>query len=271
MERPIVSVIIPVYNAENTIEKAVDSICSQTLIDWELFIVNDGSTDRSGFICDSLAEDDSRITVIHQENQGPAAARNAALGKVKGKYLYFMDADDWASSEMLYEMVCLAENYFLDAWAGTPVDNSGRRLGAIGQIIKDPSNLKADIPEDKCAQMVIAGYYIQTYYSETEYYVQKQCAFSKVFADRSEFRDEAHILFDRNLLYTPWNKLYLTSYIRENNFTFPNVHWDDFPFNLDVIRHIERVTVTDRAYYHFIRSRGDSESEKYSLADVVII
>ena len=264
MEKPIVTVIMPVYNVEDYVCKAIESICAQTLTDWELIIVDDGSTDKSGSICDEQAASDERIMVIHQENQGAAAARNAAIDKASGKYLYFMDADDWAVSSMLYEMVSLAENYFLDAWAGKPINNVGRNISSIGKPFPSASEYKALVPEDKCAQLVIAGYYIETYYSELEYYIQKQSVPSIVYGSDMEFREHAHQLFDKNLLYTPWNKLYLASYVKNNNIRFPNVHWDDFPFNIDIIKHIERVTVTDNAYYHFIRKRSDSESEKYN-------
>ena len=264
MNRPIVTVIIPVYNVESYLEKAVDSVISQTLTNWEMYLVDDGSTDQSGEICDRLAYADSRIHVLHQENQGAYAARNAAIDLAEGKYLFFMDADDWAIPEMLYEMVCLAEHYYLDAWAGRPIDNKGRRLSSFGQIRMKPAEMTAEMPEDQCAQLTIAGFYIETYYTDTDYYIQKQCVSSRVYGDKYEFREHAHELFDCNLLYTPWNKLYLASYIREHDIRFPGVHWDDFPFNLEVIRNVERVTVTDKAYYHFIRKREDSESEKYN-------
>jgi len=265
MERPVVTVILPAYNVEKYIEKAVDSICSQTLTDWEMYLIDDGSTDGTGDLCDNMAFSDSRIHVIHQENQGAAAARNLGIEKANGKYMYFMDGDDWASSDMLYDMVCLAEHYYLDAWAGVPVNNKGRELSSLGRVVQEPSSFIADEPEEKCAQMVITGFYIETHSSDSDYYIQKQSVKPRVFSDKSEFRDTAHTLFDRNLLYTPWNKLYLTSYIKENNILFPQRHWDDFPFNVDVIRNIERVTVSDNAYYHFIRQRQDSESEKYNL------
>lgn len=264
MDRPIVSIIIPVYNVENYIAKAVESIGAQSLTNWELFLVDDGSIDKSGEICEQLALGDERIQVIHQENKGAALARNAAIDLAKGKYLFFMDADDWAAEDMLYDLVCLAENYEFDAWAGVPMDNSKRNLNAIGRVTYTPQEMIADVPEDRCAQLVVAAFYIETYYSDMDYYIQKQSVTPRVFASKGEFRDCAHEMFDRNLLYTPWNKLYLTSYIRENKIYFPDVHWDDFPFNLEVIRHIERVTVTDHAYYHFLRKRADSESEKYN-------
>ncbi|MCF0229065.1 MAG: glycosyltransferase [Parasporobacterium sp.] len=264
MDRPVVSVIIPVYNVKEYIRKAAESICAQTLTDWEMLLVDDGSIDGSSQVCDELASEDDRIRVIHQENRGAAEARNAAIEQASGKYLYFMDADDWTAEGMLYDMVCLAENYEFDAWAGVPVDNSGRNLENIGRYTYKPNEMKADVPDERCAQMVISAFYIETYYSDMDYYIQKQACIPKVFASKGEFRRMAHELFDKNLLYTPWNKLYLASYIKENNIRFPSVHWDDFPFNLEVIRHIERVSVTDKAYYHFLRKRTDSESEKYN-------
>ncbi len=264
MEKPIVTVIMPVYNVEDYVCKAIESICAQTLTDWELILVDDGSTDMSGTLCDEQAAADERITVLHQENKGAAAARNTAVEKASGKYLYFMDADDWAIPSMLYEMVSLAENYFLDAWAGKPVNNVGRDISSIGKPFPCAAEYKAIVPEDKCAQMVIAGYYIETYYTDMEYYIQKQSVPSVVYGSGTEFREHAHQLLDKNLLYTPWNKLYLASYIKDNDIRFPEVHWDDFPFNLEVIKKIERVTVTDNAYYHFMRKRSDSESEKYN-------
>jgi len=119
------------------------------------------------------------------------------------------------------------------------------------------------IAEENNSQLVIAGYYIDTYYSDTEKFTQKQSFESRVYKDRMDFRLEAHKLFDRNLLYTPWNKFFLSSYILENKLYFPQTFWDDFPFNLSVVRDVERVCVTDQKYYHFIRKRAESETAKY--------
>lgn len=264
MEKSIVTIVMPVYNMEDHVCKAIESICAQTLTDWELIIVDDGSTDRSGSICDEQAAADERITVIHQEHQGIAAARNAAIERSSGKYLYFIDADDWAVSSMLYEMVSLAENYFLDAWAGKPINNVGRDISSIGKPFPSASEYKALVPEDKCAQLVIAGYYTEKYYSDLEYNIQKQSAPSVVYGSNTEFREHAHQLLDRNLLYIPWNKLYLTSYIKDNNIRFTDAHREGFLFSLDVIKSVERVTVTDNAYYHFILRHFNSLSEGYT-------
>ena len=220
-----VSVIMPVYGVEDYVGKAIESIKNQTLTDWEFFCVDDGTKDRSGEICDEYAAKDPRIIVIHKENGGAPSARNVAIDKARGKYMYFMDSDDWAEPTMLEDMYNLAER-----------DN---------------------------AQLVVAGFYIDTYYSDTEKYSQQQFCESAVYKNSREFRQNAHKLFDKNLLYTPWNKLYLSSYILENKLYFPETFWDDFPFNLSVVRDVERVTVTSEKYYHFIRKRQESETAKY--------
>jgi len=92
--RPRFSVIMPVYNHADYVGEAVASVRRQTVEDWELLIVDDGSTDGSGRIVDRLAAEDGRITVMHQANAGPAAARNAALARARGDWLAFIDSDD---------------------------------------------------------------------------------------------------------------------------------------------------------------------------------
>ena len=92
---PRLSVILPAYNAEKYLEKAVRSVQSQTFSDWELILVNDGSRDGTPALCDRLAEGDSRVQVIHQENRGLSAARNAGMAAARGDYFAFLDADDY--------------------------------------------------------------------------------------------------------------------------------------------------------------------------------
>lgn len=105
---PELSVIVPVYNVEKYLPKCIDSILAQTFTDFELILIDDGSPDRCGEICDEYAAMDSRIIVIHQQNKGVSAARNAGLEIAKGKYIGFVDSDDWIEPEMYQILIATA-------------------------------------------------------------------------------------------------------------------------------------------------------------------
>lgn len=101
----LISVIVPVYNVEKYIHKCIDSILNQTYENLEIILVDDGSPDNSGRICDEYAEKDKRIMVIHKENQGVSSARNVGLDRMNGTYVIFIDSDDWVENnciEILY-------------------------------------------------------------------------------------------------------------------------------------------------------------------------
>lgn len=95
IKKPLVSIIVPVYKAEKYIRKCLDSIITQTFVDWEAILVDDGSPDRCGKICDEYAKQDDRIKTFHIENSGVSSARNLGLRKSIGKYICFVDADDY--------------------------------------------------------------------------------------------------------------------------------------------------------------------------------
>lgn len=97
----MISVIVPVYNVEPYLRQCIDSILAQTYADFELILVDDGSPDNCGVICDEYARRDSRIRVIHQENGGLSAARNAGIDIATGAYISFVDSDDWVHPEYL--------------------------------------------------------------------------------------------------------------------------------------------------------------------------
>ncbi len=98
-ELPLVSVIVPIYNVEAYLRQCLDSIVNQTYKQLEIILVNDGSTDSSGQICDEYASKDSRIKVITKPNGGLSSARNAGLKEAKGEFIYFVDSDDWIQSD----------------------------------------------------------------------------------------------------------------------------------------------------------------------------
>ena len=145
-----VSVIMPVYKVEEYVGKAIESIQAQTLKDWEFLIVDDGTPDKSGEICDAYAAEDERIHVIHKENGGAPSARNTAIEIAKGEYMYFMDSDDWAEPTMLEDMYKLAKR-----------DN---------------------------AQLVVAGFFIDTYYDKEHYVTDDYVVEDAVYPDKESFR-----------------------------------------------------------------------------------
>ncbi|WEG11498.1 glycosyltransferase family 2 protein [Pullulanibacillus sp. KACC 23026] len=111
---PKISIIVPAYNIETYIERCVDSILNQTFYDLELIIVNDGSKDKTGEICDEIAELDQRVKVVHKKNGGPASARNLGIEKAKGEFIGFVDGDDYIDLDMYDLLYKLAVQYEAD-------------------------------------------------------------------------------------------------------------------------------------------------------------
>lgn len=110
MESKLVSVIVPVYNVERYLEACIKSICTQSYSDIEIILVDDGSTDRSGEICDEWERRDSRIHTIHKENGGLSDARNVGIEQSNGSWLMFVDSDDTISLNSVEQMYCAAVN-----------------------------------------------------------------------------------------------------------------------------------------------------------------
>ncbi len=110
-----VSVIIPVYNVEEYLDRCVESVINQTYTELEIILVDDGSTDSSGKLCDRWAERDVRIKAVHKENEGLGMARNTGLENATGKYVFFIDSDDFVHLFLVERCVCLAEELNADA------------------------------------------------------------------------------------------------------------------------------------------------------------
>ena len=155
LKTPKISIIVPVYNGEKYLEKSVDCILSQTLSDLELILVDDGSQDQSGAICDRYAREDRRVRVIHQENQGVSVARNMGIAQACGTYIGFVDADDWIAGDMLEQMLGQAQKtdsdvVMCDAW--TVFEDGRQEPDTIVQLntdcILDHKALKADLLPD---------------------------------------------------------------------------------------------------------------------------
>lgn len=105
----MVSVVIPVYNVEKYLKECLDSVLAQTFKDLQVILVDDGSTDQSGKICDEYAAKDDRVTVIHQSNKGAAEAKNTALEQIKGEYFVFVDSDDYLENNMIETLLTAAK------------------------------------------------------------------------------------------------------------------------------------------------------------------
>lgn len=111
---PLISIIVPIYNVEKYLYECICSVLKQTYNNFELILVNDGSADSSGEICDKFAKKDNRITVIHKENAGVSSARNAGLEKALGKWIAFLDPDDWIEENTLEFAVKTADKNKVD-------------------------------------------------------------------------------------------------------------------------------------------------------------
>ncbi len=131
MGEKLLSVIIPVYNVEKYLEKCVYSITNQTYQNLEIILVDDGSKDSSGQICDALASADKRIKVLHKKNEGQAKARNCGMDLAKGEYIAFLDSDDYIASTMYAELINVIETDDCDiaACGVQEVDEEGTLTG----------------------------------------------------------------------------------------------------------------------------------------------
>jgi len=134
----MISVIIPVYNIESYITRCIESILNESYKKTELLLINDGSTDGSGSICDKFANRDSRVKVFHQENKGVSAARNLGIHKAKGKWIIFVDGDDWIEENSLRKLIDTYPNSNLDILVARSFINDGNNVGKE-QYVFEPS------------------------------------------------------------------------------------------------------------------------------------
>ena len=128
-KQPLVSVIIPIYKVEKYMDKCLYSVTKQTFDNLEIILVDDGSPDNSGRKCDDWKKKDSRIVAIHQKNAGVSVARNSGINIAKGKYIFFVDSDDWLPLDSIEKLISCAEKNKTDFVMGTAI--------AIGTISKE--------------------------------------------------------------------------------------------------------------------------------------
>lgn len=228
MNDNLISIIVPVYNVEKYIHKCVDSIISQTYTNLQIILVDDGSTDHCGEICDQYAAKDNRITVIHNKNNGVSSARNCGLSHVKGEYVLFIDSDDWIET-VFVQKIC----EFID------------------------NNQKADIflfdyyeykSEDKRRQ------YFN--YDNFQLFRKEETDETRTirFLQTSMLSKSMASMYNSTYsIGVPWGKAYRTEIIKNNNINFDTslVLNEDVIFNIEVFDCCKTVLYCAEPMYHY--------------------
>tara|TARA_B100000315_G_C14500717_1_gene552198 strand:- start:9 stop:1061 length:1053 start_codon:yes stop_codon:yes gene_type:complete len=213
-----ISVIIPVFNAEKFLQTSVESVINQTYNNIEVILVNDGSSDDSGKICDNYSDQYSRIKVFHKENTGPAAARNLGIERASGELIFFLDADDYISLDAL-EML---EDIYRKTSANI----------VVGNFIKiRPNNSKTNFDPKLTDNVLLDKKGIVNYVRN---YLKKPNKYS---------------LFSHC-----WGRLFNTLNIRKNNIRFDeNLYtFEDVKFNFEYLLYIDELFFLNKPIYHHV-------------------
>lgn len=232
MEPVRVSIVVPVYNTGNYLKKCVDSILSQTCGDFELILVDDGSVDKSPDICDQYQRADSRIKVIHKPNGGLSSARNAGLDIAVGKYIYFVDSDDYIEPVLLEKAVSVMEEKACD-WL------------AFGMVKEDPAG----------ALIEKIGF--------------KPCRI-RISSEEERMNFLLEYLLNYRLGWEAWSHVFRGDLIREHRLRFVSereIFAEDMLFAFTYWMYARSCVVLDEQMYHYIQ-RGESlmgESKKRNV------
>ena len=220
------SVIIPVYNVEKYIDRCLKSIISQNYDDLEIIVIDNGSTDSSGSICDTYASEYSNISVYHIENHGVGSARNFGLSKARGEFIYFVDSDDY-----------LVGNLFADF---------------ADKLVSD-------------LDLAVFSYYNSFEEDLTEKSRTEKSLPFKGNYDKDGFIKIFKELFLSDMLYTVWNKIYRREFLLENNLSFEQYELgEDVRFNLNVYRNVNKVYLSQDSYYVYVIGRKGSAMSGYN-------
>lgn len=229
MDSPMVSVIVPIYNAEKYMYKCIESIQNQSLKNIEIILINDGSTDNSGTIADEYAKKDKRIKVIHQENSGPSVARNKGIEIATGKYIGFVDIDDYIEPTMYEELYNSA--YY------------------------------------KNIQVAMCGYIEKYLYDESYMVVKSNLQSNKVY-DEEGIKKNIISTFAKNEnygFYSMCNKIYLREWLVNSSIKIDinRDHGEDWWFNINVLSKISSFIYIDRQLYNYVHVNPNSLMFKY--------
>lgn len=219
-----VSVIIPIYNMEKYISNSLENLMNQTFTEFEVILVNDGSTDNSEFLCDEFAKRDKRVQVIHKKNEGAGYARNKGIEVATGKYLVFIDIDDILEVNMLEKMYYNIEKYNVDLVICN--HNSFKDDKKIKLIKNINENIKVD-GTDNCRK---------TYLN----------------------------LLKESKIQTPWDKIYKSEIIKSNNLKFPNMkRCQDAAFNCLYFNYVNSYKIIKDSLYNYRENNMKLELLKF--------
>lgn len=231
---PKISVIIPVYKVEPYIRQCLNSVVNQTYQNLEIIIVDDGSPDRCGAICDEYAQKDSRIQVIHKKNGGLSAARNDALKKVTGEWISFVDSDDWCELDLYEKAIAVAVKNQADIAMFSLFRNKDSKEERISAFDRE------FVSEDR-------EFLLNLQLSALNYRYTPYCSAQNWYQG------------------FPWDKLFRASFILENGLHFAeNVQAnEDVIFNICAFQYAQKVVFFDEALYHW-RINPESIGHKYT-------
>lgn len=225
MER-LISVIVPIYNGEKYLEDALKSILQQTFKDFELLLIDDGSTDLTPQICDRIAETDSRIVVVHQKNKGVSAARNEGLKRAVGQYICFVDGDDYIKPEMLEILYNNAREFDVDISCCGIVQ---RRL------------------DGKCSNKFCTG--------EKIYITDKKILIEKFFSNP----------IYKEVLYGPVNKLIKSDLAKAVLFNENFKIGEDLLFGFECIEKMNSFYFENKGLYYYIKRKDSATTSAFSV------
>ena len=227
--RPMVSIIVPIYNAEQYLRRCVDSILNQEYTDFELLLVNDGSTDASGDICEEYRDQDPRVIVIQKENTGVSDSRNRALDRARGKYLQFLDSDDWITPDATRLFVRAAEEYGCDMVISDFYRVVGERLSTKGDIEEEGVLTR----EEFAAHMME---------NPADFYYG--VLWNKLY--RRDIVEEHNLRMDTDISWC-----------------------EDFMFNLEYIRYAKVFYALHAPIYYYVKRKGSLASQGINISKTV--
>ncbi len=236
MKKPIISVIVPVYNVEKYLPQCLDSILCQTFSNIEIICVNDGSTDKSRKILEEYKNKDSRIKIVDKKNGGLSSARNAGMAVAQGEFYSYIDSDDWVTPDMLEKL-----------YENITTFNSDIAICAVHQFDETKQKIDDSNP-----------YYTLGY-------------FDKSF-DNTTFSYKDVKPFIMDVCVMAWNKLYRRSLIEECNAKYPDGFiFEDGPFFFSIFFKTNRVSIVREFLYYYRINRKNSIIQKAGMKFLNVI